>query len=89
MLGKTGIELRAFSFVWCRVQIWHNCSAYLQEDTSSFERVEVGTCPVPSYRLKRVVAVSEPKKSGAVDLVSTPEETSEAALKKQKIAMSK
>ncbi|CAI5736163.1 unnamed protein product [Hyaloperonospora brassicae] len=64
-------------------------TAYLQEDTSSFERVEDSTCPVPSYKLKRVVAVSEPKRSGAVDSASTPEETSGAALKKQKIAVSK
>ncbi|KAG6963823.1 hypothetical protein JG688_00007976 [Phytophthora aleatoria] len=58
-------------------------TAYLQEDTVAFERIAGGASPVPVYKMKPVTA-GDSKKSVPVN--SKPEEASEAALKKQKIA---
>ncbi|KAF1795866.1 hypothetical protein GQ600_24023 [Phytophthora cactorum] len=58
-------------------------TAYLQEDTVAFERIAGGASPVPVYKMKPVTA-GDSKKNVPVN--SKPEEASEAALKKQKIA---
>ncbi|OWZ11504.1 hypothetical protein PHMEG_00015465 [Phytophthora megakarya] len=55
---------------------------YLQEDNAAFERVLGGTSPVPVYKMKPVSA--EPKKNASTNSTTKSEETSEAALKKQK-----
>ncbi|POM70673.1 Fork head transcription factor Fhl1 [Phytophthora palmivora] len=58
-------------------------TSYLQEDTVAFERVEGGS-PVPVYKMKPVV-VADSKKSASTNSTAKPEETGEAALKKQKV----
>ncbi|GMF40747.1 unnamed protein product [Phytophthora fragariaefolia] len=61
-------------------------TAYLQEDTGAFERMEEAGASAPVYKMKPVAGASDAKKS--VSAISAPkvEETGEAALKKQKIA---
>ncbi|KAJ8571683.1 hypothetical protein ON010_g5151 [Phytophthora cinnamomi] len=61
-------------------------TAYLQEDTGAFERVEGTGETAPVYKMKPVAGASESKKTVSVNSVPKPEETGEAALKKQKIA---
>uniref|UniRef100_H3GC02 FHA domain-containing protein n=1 Tax=Phytophthora ramorum TaxID=164328 RepID=H3GC02_PHYRM len=61
-------------------------TSYLQEDTGAFERIEGGASSVPEYKMKLAVGTADSKKSVPVNSVpNKPEETSEAALKKQKI----
>ncbi|KUF99178.1 hypothetical protein AM588_10009248 [Phytophthora nicotianae] len=59
-------------------------TAYLQEDTAAFERVQGGASSKPVYKMKPVAA-SDSKKNVSVNSTSKPQESGEAALKKQKI----
>ncbi|KAE8911955.1 hypothetical protein PF005_g4361 [Phytophthora fragariae] len=61
-------------------------TAYLQEDTGAFERVEGAGTSVPVYKMKPVAAASDSKKTVSANAAPKAEETAEAALKKQKIA---
>lgn len=60
--------------------------AYLQEDTGAFARNEGGPSSVPVYTMKPVASSDLKKQSVTANATSKPEETSEAPVKKQKIA---
>ncbi|CAH0475954.1 unnamed protein product [Peronospora belbahrii] len=62
-------------------------TAYLQEDTGAFERNEEGSFPVPVYKMIPMAAGESKKQSVVVNATSKPEESTEAALKKQKTAV--
>ncbi|CAH0484982.1 unnamed protein product [Peronospora farinosa] len=61
-------------------------TAYLEEDTGAFARSEGGSSSVPVYIMKPVATSELKKQSVTVNATSKPEETSEAPVKKQKIA---